>query len=415
MRGVPAGGILSASHRPLEESLRPRLGSPAALALLAALSVSTFAYVTVETLPIGLLPLISADLDRSASAVGMLVTVYGLVVVLASVPLTRVTQSVPRRRVLCGLMAIFVLASAASALAGDYWLLMAARIVTALSQALFWSVVTPAAAALFEPAARPRALAVLYAGSSLGALAGVPLGTWLGQQTSWQTAFLMLSGVGLLVLAAIVALMPDTPAGASDADRGWAPDPGRYGALLVYIALAVTGSFAAFTYITTYLTDVTGFAESSLGPLLFLRGLAGLVGVFLAAALVGRNGWLTMTGAVAVQLVALAGQWILGESRVATAVAVALSGLALSALASALGVRILETAPRGSDLALAGASTAFNVGITAGALLGGLLLPAAGVRSTALAGAGLSLAALVVALLEPVVSTRRRAGEVVRR
>ena len=390
--------------------MRSRLGDPRALALLAALSISTFAFVTVEVLPIGLLPLISADLDRSASAVGMLVTVYGLVVVLASVPLTRITQNVTRRRVLCVLMAIFVVASLASALAGNYWFLMAARIVTALSQALFWSVVTPAAAALFEPAARPRALSILYAGSSLGALAGVPFGTWLGQQTDWRSTFLILSVVGLLIFVAIAALMPDTPAGASDADRGWAPDAGRYGALLVYIALAVTGSFTAFTYITTFLIDVTGFAESSLGPLLFLRGLAGLIGVFVVGALIGRNGWLTMTGAVAVQLVGLILQWSLGESQVATAVAVALSGLALSSLASSLGVRVLETAPRGSDLALAGASTAFNVGITAGALLGGVLLPAAGVRSTALAGAALTLAALVVALLEPVVSTRRRAA-----
>ncbi|GID33041.1 MFS transporter [Paractinoplanes brasiliensis] len=385
-----------------------RVGDTRATILLAALSLSTFVYVTTETLPIGLLPLISADLGRSVPAIGMLVTVYGLTVVLCSIPITKVTQRLPRRLALCGLLAVFVLATAASALADSYWLLMAARIATALSQALFWSVVTPATAALFRPAARPRALAVLYAGSSLAALAGVPAGTWLGQQAGWRAAFLAVSVVGLLILVTVLALMPTTPAGASDTDRGSAPDAGRYVALLVYTALATTGAFAAFTYISPFLTDVSGFSEAAVGPLLLVRGLAGLAGVFLVGLCIGRNGWLTVTVLIGVQLVALTLQWSLGASQIVIVVAIALGGLALAGISSSLGVRVLETAPGGSDMALAGTSTAFNLGITAGALLGGVLLPGAGLRGTALAGAGLTLLALVAVLMEPLVSTRRR-------
>ncbi|MDY7083655.1 MAG: MFS transporter [Actinomycetota bacterium] len=385
-----------------------RVGDTRATILLAALSLSTFVYVTTETLPIGLLPLISADLGRSVPAIGMLVTVYGLTVVLCSIPITKVTQRLPRRLALCGLLAVFVLATAASALADSYWLLMAARIATALSQALFWSVVTPATAALFRPAARPRALAVLYSGSSLAALAGVPAGTWLGQQAGWRAAFLAVSVVGLLILVTVLALMPATPAGASDTDRGSAPDAGRYVALLVYTALATTGAFAAFTYISPFLTGVSGFSEAAVGPLLLVRGLAGLAGVFLVGLCIGRNGWLTVTVLIGVQLVALTLQWSLGASQIVIVAAIALGGLALAGISSSLGVRVLETAPGGSDMALAGTSTAFNLGITAGALLGGVLLPGAGLRATALAGAGLTLLALAAVLMEPLVSTRRR-------
>lgn len=385
-----------------------RRGGSAAVVVLAALTLSTFSFVTAETLPIGLLPLIAADLGRSASAVGLLVTVYGLVVVVSSVPITKATQRLPRRLLLCVLMVVFVLATAASAVVDGYWALLGARVVTALTQALFWSVVTPAAAALFRPETRPRALSTLYAGSSVAALAGVPAGTWLGQQTNWRIAFLALSGLGLLIVVVIGALMPNTAAGQSDTDRGWAPDAGRYWALVAYTALAVTGAFTAFTYISPFLTEVGGFAQRDLGPLLFVRGLAGLIGVFLVGAVIGRNGWLTVAVLIGVQVAALGVQWSLGGNRVAVVAATALSGLTLAGLSASLGVRVLETAPRGSDLALAGTSTAFNVGITAGAFLGSLLLPAAGVRSTALAGAALTLAAFAVVLAEPLVSTRRR-------
>ncbi|MEV6303020.1 MFS transporter [Actinoplanes sp. NPDC051861] len=391
---------------PCRADLADRLMGGRAVVVLGAMALSTFLYVTAETLPIGLLPLMAEDLGRSPSAIGLLVTVYGLIVVVASIPLTKVTQRVPRKLVLSILMVVFVVSTATSALVDDYWLLMGARVVTALTQALFWSVVTPATAALFEPRLRPRALSILYAGSSLSAVIGVPAGTWLGQQTNWRVAFLAVAGLGLVVLLAIVVLLPNTPAGESDADRGWAPDTGRYWALLAYITFTVTGSLCAFTYIVPFLTDVSGFTDSATGPLLAVRGIGGLLGVAVIGALVGRNGWLSMTGMVGLQLLALSLQWLFGSSQVVTVIAITLSGLALSGVASGLGVRVLEVAPRGSDMALAGASTAFNVGITTGALLGGILLPGSGVRSTALAGAALTLLAFAVALLEPRLSTR---------
>jgi predicted MFS family arabinose efflux permease len=376
--------------------------------VLLALAVSTFLYVTAETLPIGLLPLIARGLGTTTSAVGLLVTAYGLVVVVTTIPLTRLAARWPRRRLLTGLLGVLVLGTTGAALAPGYASLLAARVVTALSQAVFWAIVTPAAAALFRPEVRGRVLSVLFSGVSVASLAGVPAGTWLGQQAGWRVAFLALSGIGLLVLGTVAALMPDTAPGASDADRGSAPDAGRYGALVVATALAVTGAFAMFTYVSPFLTDVTGLPDAAVGPVLLVRGLAGLAGVITAGFLVDRDGRLTMAGAVGVQAVALGVQFVAGRSAIGAVVAIAASGFALAAFAAAMGARVLEVAPGRSDMASAGTSTAFNVGITVGALLGGVLVDGAGLRGTALAGALLSGAGFVAVMLEPVVSRSRR-------
>jgi predicted MFS family arabinose efflux permease len=248
---------------------------------------------------------------------------------------------------------------------------------------------------------------MLFAGSSVAALAGVPVGTWLGQQSNWRVAFFALSAIGLIILATVAALLPNTPVGLGSADRGSAPDRGRYLSIVATTALAVTGAFAAFTYINPFLTEVSGFSESSIGPLLLMRGVAGLTGVLVVGLLVDRYGWQIMVALVAVQTVALAGQYAMGGSQLATVTTMSVSGFTLAALAAALGARVLAVAPGGSDMAGAGTSTAFNVGITAGAFVGSVLLHDAGVRSTALAGAGLTLIAFVVVLAEPVVSSRR--------
>jgi DHA1 family inner membrane transport protein len=362
--------------------------------VLAALMLSTFMYVTTETLPIGLLPQIAGDLGTSQSAVGLLVTAYGLVVVLSTIPLTRATGRWPRRRLLSVLLVIFVVANALSALAPTYPILLAARVVVALSQAVFWAVISPAAAAMFRPSLRPRAVALLYVGSSSAPLIGVPAGTWLGQFGGWRVPFVGLSVLGLVALGVLMALMPTLAAGSSSADRGTAPDAGRYRILVIFTALLVTGAFTAFTYVTPFLNEVSGFSSAAVGPVLLVRGLAGLCGALLGGILAGGRGWRAFIVVTVVQTLALLSQYAFGWHGVATVVAMSAGAMALSGMTALLGARVLELAPGSTDMGAAGTSTAFNVGITGGALIGSLLVSSGGVRSTALVGGLISMVAL---------------------
>jgi predicted MFS family arabinose efflux permease len=375
---------------------------------LAALALTTFAYVTTETLPIGLLPQIADDLGTSRSAVGLLVTAYGLVVVIATIPLTRLTHRFSRRRLLGSLLVVYVVATIIAALAPNYSTLLGARIATALSQAVFWAVITPTAAALFRPELRGRAVSVLYAGSSVAPLAGVPAGTWLGQQSGWRLPFLVLAGIGMALLVAIVVLLPEVPAGKAETERGTAPDVGRYRTMVVTTALAMTGAFTAYTYINPFLTEVSGFAESSVGPILLVVGLADLLGVVAVGFVPARRGWHTMAAMVGVMAVALGVQFSWGTSQPVAIAAASVSSLSLAAMTAILGARVLEVAPGDTDLASAGASTAFNVGITAGALIGSALVAGPGVRTVPLAGALLALVAFGVMLCEPLLASSRR-------
>ena len=385
-----------------------RHSAATAVGALLALAVATFAYVTTETLPIGLLLLITSDLDVSPSTAGLLVTWYGLVVVAASIPLTHLTRRVPRRLLLSGVLAVFVLTTWVAAAATSYPMLLSARVVTALSQALFWSVVVPTAAGLFPPRVRGRVIAVVFAGSSLAAVLGLPVGTWLGQQAGWRTAFLALSGFGLAAMVTIAACLPTTLPGGGHAARGTTPDARRYLTLMTMTILATTGTFAAYTYITPFLTEVSRFPATATGPLLLVRGVAGIVGVAAGGALVDRNPWAAMLIPVTAQATALLGLYALAGTPVAAVGLVALSGLSFAALTTALASRVLQVAPGNADMAAAGAATAVNVGITAGAFIGSILLPGLGVRSTALVGGLLSLAALAVVLSEPLVAATGR-------
>jgi DHA1 family inner membrane transport protein len=371
---------------------------------LAALALSTFTYVTTETIPIGLLPQIADGLHARASSVGLLVTAYGLIVVIATLPLTRLTRRWPRKRLLGVLLGVFVVSTALSAAAPTYATLLVARVVTALSQAVFWAIVSPAAAALFPPAARGRAVSTLYVGSSAATLVGVPAGTWLGQVSSWRVPFVVLCVFGVLVMAALQVILPDVAPGASGTDRGTAPDAARYRVLVLTVVLAVTAAFTAYTYVNPFLTEVSGLAESAVGPALVLRGVAGMAGVVVAGLFVARFGWLTMLTAIGLQAVALGVLYAFGTITVLAVIVSALTSFALSGMVTALGGRVLEVAPGDTDTANAGTSTAFNVGITAGALIGAALIDGPGVRSTVLVGALIGVLGFAAVAAEPLLA-----------
>jgi predicted MFS family arabinose efflux permease len=251
-----------------------------------------------------------------------------------------------------------------------------------------------------------RAVGLLFAGSSLAGVLGVPAGTWLGLHFGWRIAFGALSLLGLLTMLAMAWLLPAIKPGEGEAARGTAPDARRYWLTLAVVSLAVTGSFASFTYVVPFLTQVSRFSLGTLGLILLVRGFAGLAGVFMGSRLAEWNPWIAIGIPVGGQALALCALYLAGAQPVAAVITVSLAGLSFSAMCTAITGRVLQVAPGSVDMATAGTSIAVNVGITAGAFLGGVLLPGFGVRSTALAGGLLSIAALAAVFGELLLRSR---------
>jgi Arabinose efflux permease len=194
--------------------------------------------------------------------------------------------------------------------------------------------------------------------------------------------------------------MPSSRADEGHAARGATPDRRRFWLLVLVATLGTTGALVAYTYIATFVTDIGGLAEDSMDLVLLMRGVASLAGIAIVAAIADRWSRPLLSGTMALQAVALLGLYTWGASAVTAVVLFAVAGLAFAALTAAMGGRVLEVAPGRSDIAAAGVSTAVNVGITAGAFIGGLLLAGPGVRSTALVGGLITLLALALAVAD---------------
>ncbi|GGM35118.1 MFS transporter [Dactylosporangium sucinum] len=361
---------------------------------LGVLALAAFAFVTTELLPIGLLTLMAPDLDRSRSQIGVLVSGYAVVVVLASVPLTRLTRRIPRRELLTGTLVLFAVANGVAAAAPSYAVLAGSRLATALAQALFWSIVSPAVSGLFPVAVRGRVVALFSTGAALAPVLGVPLGTWIGQQAGWRTAFGVLAGLGLATAVAAAALVPAYRPDDGGAALGTAPSRRHFNVLLATTALGITGFLTLNTYVTPFLLDVSGFTDAALAPLLFVSGAAGVAGTIAIARTLDTHPIGSLLAPLGVGTVALLGLAALGTVQAVAVLCLAAIGAIYASFATAVQSRMLQVAPGSTDLASAGVSTAFNVGIAAGSLIGSVMLQPWGAQSLALTGAVLTLLAL---------------------
>lgn len=378
---------------------------------LTALSVATFTYVTTEVLPIGLLTLIAPDLDRSLSETGLLVTGYALVVMIFALPLTRLTRRVPRRPLLAGAIGVFAVTTTVSALATSYEVLLAARLISAATNGVFWSVVFPVAIAMFPPEVRGRIVARLSIGNALAPVVGVPLGTWLGGQAGWRSAFIAMAILAAVTCVAVAVLLPSTKLQQGEGDRGSMPDRRRFVMLLIATVLSVMGAMGAFTYMTVFLIDVSGFPAASLGALLFVQGSFGVVGTWAVGRYLDRFPLGAVLGLLGLNSAAMLGLAALGVSKALTIPLLAVAGMSFSSLIAAIQHRIMQVAPSTTDMASAGLSVSFNFGLASGSSLGAGLLAMAGVRVIPLVGGLLIAAALALLICDETILKKRRSHD----
>ena len=348
------------------------------------LAAAAFTYVTAEILPVGALPAISRDLKVSVVLVGTLLAWYALVAALTTIPLVRWTAHWPRRRALVISLVCLTTSQVISALAPNFAVLAAGRVLCAITHGLLWSVIAPIATRLVPPTHAGRATTSIYIGASLALVVGSPLTAAISLMWGWRLAVVCITVVAAVVTVAARVLLPEMVltedqlahvGPRSRHHRNW-----RLITVSLLAMIAVTGHFVSYTYIVEIIRNVVGVRGPNLAWVLAVYGVAGLLSVPLVARPLDRRPRgaiiLCMAGLTAAfaMLTALA-FW--GRGAAAT-VLIGVGAIVLwGALATAVSPMMQSAAMRNGVDDPDGASglyvTAFQVGIMAGSLLGGLL------------------------------------------
>ncbi|MFI0453602.1 MFS transporter [Actinomadura sp. 6N118] len=370
------------------------------LALLA-LALGAFGIGTTEFIIAGLLPELAADFDTSIPTAGLLVSGYAFGVVVGAPVMTALGARSPRKRMLLGLMGLFVAAHLLSALAPSYGALMVGRLVASFAHGAYIGIGAVVAAELVRPEKRASAIALMFTGLSLANVVGVPFGTFIGQNLGWRSAFWAVAGIGVVAFAGIALLVPRGPRPQARVRRELkAFRSGQLWLVLAMTALGWAPFLAVVTYVAPLLTDVTGFSKGAVPAVITLLGLGMLVG----GPIGGRFADRALMPSVYVLLGALIGLSTLllvtAHNRIAAAVTLTLFGVVASAMIPPLQTRVLDKAVGAEAMGSAANVAAFNLGNAVGPFLAGLAIDAGlGLTSPLWVGALIGAAGLGVALI----------------
>jgi DHA1 family inner membrane transport protein len=347
-----------------------------------ALSLAAFCIGTTEFIVSGILLAVSRDLSVTIPIAGLLVTGYAAGVAVGGPLLGLLMTRIPLKVAILSVMAVFAVGQLLCAFAPNYELLLAARLVSACGHGVFFGVASVAVSHMVSAERRGAALSLMIGGITVANILGLPIGTAIGNAYGWRVAFVVIAAMAVLSVIAVLFTVPSQIDGEEEADAPLAVQARQLlhqEVWLSYLTIAIimVGQLAFGTFQVAILAEVTGLDPVTTVPIFLLFGGAGAVaGIWLGGKAADWNGALAIiiviTGQIACFIVLL----FAVHNTVAMGVMLFLSSAFGFGFSTPIQVRVLNGAKEAPRLAATLVSTAYNIGIAAGAAVGAALLTA---------------------------------------
>ena len=366
-----------------------------------SLTLSTFIFNTSEFIPIGLLTSIADDFAITESKAGLLITIYAWVVALASLPLMMAFAKTENQKLMLSLVALCTASHILSGFSNSYVMLMISRIGVACSHAVFWSIVTPLAVHVAPEGHRSTAVSMIITGSSIAMIVGLPLGRAVGLMVGWRVTFLLIAILSAIVLCLLAAFLPKVPSD-NNISLKTLPTLVSTPALLcifVMTALTITGHFTAYSYIEPFLGQAAGFTNGEITMVLSAFGVIGIIVSVLFSKYYDRHQFAFLRVAVLGICICTLLLGISSGNSFIMVFTCLLWGLSINCFNISLQSCIIDYSPFGTAIAMSIYSGIYNVGIGAGALVGGIVCSHIGIPFVGYVGGAVSLVSALFFLL----------------
>lgn len=365
---------------------------------IVILAVAAFVIVTTEYLIVGLLPALARDLGISISLAGQLVTLFAFTVMLFGPVLTALLSHVERKRLFMAILLIFTAANVLAALAPNIWVLALARFIPALALPVFWGTASETAGQLAGPQRAGRAVSQVYLGISAALLFGIPLGTLAADAIGWRGAFWGLAVLSLAMALLIAVFMPTLarPQRLRLAEQARILKDPHFVAHVALSVMVFTAMFTAYTYLADTLERIAGVAPAHVGWWLMGFGAIGLVGNWLGGWLVDRRPLGATLVFTLMLSLGMAASVPVAHSLGLLIVALAIWGIAYTALFPVCQVRVMKAASRAQAMAGTLNVSAANAGIGLGAIIGGLVIAQWGLGIVGYVSAAIAILAMLM-------------------
>lgn len=365
-----------------------------------AVGLSTFAVVTTEMLPVGLMTPIAGAFSVSVGTAGLLISVPAILAALFAPLVILMAGSIDRRQVLAGLLVLLTAANVASAISPSINWLLAARVLVGFCMGGIWAIAGGLAPRLVPTQYVATATAIIFGGVAAASVLGVPIGAFIGNFAGWRWAFGAMAGFSAILLGLNLWALPALPIDRSVRLGEFVNQLGRPPVILglILALLFVTGHFMAYTFVGPLLQTTSGVAAEWIGALLFVYGAAGIAGNFLAGRIAAQRIAITLAAIASALATAIVSFALFGDTPVAGTSLLVLWGVAYGGVSVSLQTWMMKAAPSAIEVATALYVSVFNIAIAVGSFIGGQVVDRFDLHTNQLLAALLPTLALLLAL-----------------
>lgn len=370
---------------------------------LLTLTIGGIVVGMTEFMMMGVLPDVAKSLSISIPLAGHLISIYALGVVIGAPLMTVLAGSLPPKKILIMLMAMFALFNTLFALAPGYKLLLVTRFFAGLPHGAFFGMGAVVASRLAEPGRQARAVSVMFAGLTIANIIGVPLGTYIGHTLNWRWSFLLIAAVALLGAGSIkkwMPVLPGSPAGSKLEDLRVFKKIDIW-LIIAISAIGTGGLFAWISYIAPLMTEIAGMRAGNITMIMIISGLGMAAGNLIGGRLADKFSLLkTTTFLLLCMVISLFLVAALTKFEVPAIIMTFVTGAIAFAVISPMQMLMIKVAKGYEMLASSSLQASANMGNALGAYLGGLPIAAGyGYTSPEYIGAALAFTGCIFCLI----------------
>ncbi|MBB3351120.1 MULTISPECIES: MFS transporter [unclassified Rhizobium] len=385
------------------ETAEPSAWSAATWFAVVSMAATSFALVSAEFLPAGLLTPMARDLGISEGTAGQVVTATASVGAVTALLSNVLIGRLNRKVVLVGLSALAVGSNILASLATDFWLLLLGRAGLGIALSGFWALSVAVVARLVGANATGRGMAIVTLGVSLATIAAPSMGALISDWLGWRSAMAMTAGLAALAMLLQVLSLPTLPASTSNSLADVFRLTRRRGVQLGMLAilLLMTGHFAGSVYVRPFLEQVTLLETRSIALALLGFGIASVIGNLAGGRMADAS--IRIALAVTAVLMAFAALALLlwGAHTAVAFALVALWGFAFGMAPVVLPTNLSRAAADALEAAGSLMVVSFQVAISSGAIFGGYIVDHYGAAGPLTLTALLAASTVALALLQP--------------
>ncbi|MGN1386088.1 MAG: MFS transporter [Bacillus sp. (in: firmicutes)] len=381
------------------------------------LAIAVFVVGVVELMVGGILPLIAADLNVSISTAGQLITVFALVLAIATPTTLAATAKIERKKLYLSALFMFFIGNILSYFSPNFTMMMVARVFTATAAALLIILSLTISAKIVKPGFQARAIGLITMGISASLVLGVPVGVMIADAVGWRILFLIIALLTLVSMLVIYRYLdPIQPEKMVPLRQQFASlKSSKIVSAHLVTVFMLAGHYMIYAYFTPFLQETMSLSASWISAAYLIFGISAVIGGGFGGILSDKLGTkksiLLIVGIFVLTLLVLP----LSTNMPLLFIPVLIIWGALSwALSPPQQSYLIATAPESAEIQQSFNTSALQIGIALGSALGGIVIEVAPVSNTAYFGSAvvaIGFLCAVYSITRPVKGTQTKTSQ----